>query len=104
MISPLLWQALPFEDETAWLDFLRQHEATHIELARLTKTRIQTLDDLRDDLQPHATMHNVLADLFSLARVTDLVGYDLRDESSFYGFSSVHALDHVRLASAIGLV
>ena len=60
LMSPLLWQSVPFKDNDAWLDFVGVHEQWHIILAGQTKTRRVPLDDLRDNLTAHDLMHKDL--------------------------------------------
>jgi len=102
LISPLLWQSLPFRDPDAWLDFQGQHEQWHILLAAQTKTRRVPLDDLREHGQFHAQMHDDLADAFGLPHAGDLAAFDLNEENAFNGWAFLHALDHQRLRIAAG--
>jgi hypothetical protein len=103
MISPLLWQSVPFGDPDAYFDFLRSHESWHFELAKATKTRFQLLDDLRENLQPHQTMHDALALAFGITRVADLTSFDLSDEQSWLGWHTLNAQDHERFRIASGI-
>jgi len=103
LINPLLWQSVPFEDRDAWFDFLHHHEVWHRELAKKEQTSMQPLDDMRDNLLPHANMHRELSDALNIPPATDLVAYDLSDETSFVGWMASHAIDHDRLRQAAGL-
>lgn len=103
LLSPLLWQSVPFQDEDSFLDFMGVHDQWHRILATSTKTRWRNLDDLKTELQPHAEMHDDLADSLGLSRVADLVSYDLTNKESFISFMQANALDHQRLRAAAGL-
>ena len=103
LMSPLLWQSVPFADSDAWLDFLGVHEQWHIILAGQTKTRRVPLDDLRYQLGAHDLMHKDLASALGLASPVDLASYDLQDENAYQGWAFLHALDHQRLRLAAGL-
>lgn len=104
MISPLLWQSVSHGDETAWLDFMGQHEQTHRVLAATSRTLIRTLDDMLKDLTPHGALHDALADRYGIGRVGDWTSYDLREPEAFYSFMALHAQDHVRIARAAGVI
>lgn len=118
LISPLLWQLVPFADVDAWDDFLGQHEAWHQALARVTGTAWHPLDlriaggpetpEARQKLTRAALalnqqMHHDVADALGISRSGDLVSYDLTDRDRYTGFLWVHALDHERLRQAAGV-
>jgi hypothetical protein len=103
LLSPLLWQSVPFHDPDSWDDFAFQHEQWHRELARTLKLPFPTLDDLRGNLEPHAQAHQALAAALNLSQVNDLASADLDDETAFVGWMQLNALEHQRLRQAAGL-
>ena len=103
LVSPLLWQSVPFKEPDAWLDFLGQHAWWHRELAKATKQSYTNLDDLRNNLEPHAHMHEEVAAALGINPNTDLSSYDLTTEQAFIGWMWVHSLDHERFRTATGL-
>lgn len=103
MISPLLWQTVPFKDNDAWQDFLGMHASWHREMSKLLGTGFNLYDDLRISLDQHAEDHGALADKLGLSRAGDLESFDLNEATSFAGFMWVHALDSERLRIAAGL-
>lgn len=118
LISPLLWQTIPFTDPDAWDAFLGDHQAWHETLAKATGTAWQPVDlrmtggpnDAvartklsRAALAINQQMHHDVADALGAARSGDLVSYDLSDRDQFVGWGWVHALDHERLRQVAGL-
>lgn len=103
LISPLLFQSVPFGSETAWLDFLGQDASWHYELARATGTPYILIDDLKTNLAPHAAMHNAVAEALGISKVGDLESFDLEDETSFVSFMFLESADLMRLRAAAGL-
>ncbi len=75
----------------------------HTELAKQTLTRMIPMDDLRDNLAPHAQMHDELAQAYGVSPVGDLESFDLNDENSFQSWTFLHSLDHTRFQQASGL-
>ena len=126
LISPLLWQSIPFRGpnksvppgqefvpygvleapdfgDDAFADFQGQHQQWHIELAKLTNTRFVLMDDLKDNLQPHGTMHRDVALALGVSPVTDLESFDLRDETSWVSWHFLNSQDHSRFQLVTGL-
>ena len=103
LISPLLWESIPFADETAFLDWLGQHQFWHNALSQVTGTPVLLFDDLRMEMLRHADTHAAVAHALQIPVAPDLASYDLRDRESFEGFHQVHALDHDRLRKAAGI-
>ena len=103
LMSPLIWQGVPYGDADSFLDFLGVHTAWHGALASVTGTPELTYDDLRTQLLRHAEIHNALAKALQIPPPTDLVSYDLNDRDSFDGFMATHALEHNRLRFAAGI-
>lgn len=114
LISPLIWQATPF-DRDAILDFLFSHSLWHLALAQNTKTRFILTDDLggawrsllaqglttRDDIKVttgemlrHSNMHKAVDKALGVAQAFDLTAYDLNQRDSFIAFLSAHSLQH----------
>lgn len=104
MMSPLLWQTIPFTDQDAWLDFLGTHQDWHRQMSRITATSFNLYDDLKNTLDQHGQDHDNLADALSLPRAGDLTSFDLNDPTSFAGWMWIHALDSERLRQKAGLV
>jgi len=105
LVSPILWQVIPFKDPDAWSSFLGDHDQWHQILGRATGAGWQPVDDLREKggLLAHQTMHNDLADALNIPRPGDLVSYDLKKKDEFTGWNWLHSLDHLRLQSVTGL-
>lgn len=103
LISPLLWMSLPFKSETAFLDWGGQHQTWHYALARATKTAFILLDDLRDNMESHASLHNQIADALGVSRVGDMTSFSLEDETSWISFHYLNAADHERFRVAAGI-
>lgn len=101
--SPLLFQSVPFGDKDSWLSFLRDHDQWHMELAKQTQTAFLPMDDLRDNLAPHARSHDALAAAYGVSPVGDLESFDLNDENSYQSWTYLHSLDHQRFQQASGL-
>lgn len=104
MQSPLLWAAVPFGDTVAWADFLGEHERWHRSLARATRTRIFTLDDLTDSMDVHAELHTELAHALGAVAVPGLDLYDLSNEDAFVGFMQIHSAESLRLQLVAGVL
>lgn len=104
MQSPLLWGSVPFGDVVAWADFLGGHERWHRVMARVTLTRMFTMDDLKDSLDVHAELHQELAHALGAIALPGLDLYDLGEESSFVGFMQVHAAESQRLQLVAGVL
>lgn len=103
LMSPLLFQSVPFGDPDAWDDFHGVHEAWHRELAVLTGTFVVAMDDLRTNMTTHRMMHDALADALGLARASDLDNFDMNDRDSYYGFQQTNGLDHQRFRVALDI-
>ena len=98
-----LWEAVPFGDQDAWLDWNLQHWLSHIELAKKTKTEWITLDNLKDDPFPHSQLHRDIASILGLKANFDFANYDLKDRNSYYDFMLSHSHAHADLNLAAGL-
>ena len=103
LISPLIWQATPFGDRDAFVDFLGHHAFWHQTLAVATTTPYFATDDLRTELVRHDRMHAAVARALNVPIAYDLVSFDLNDRDSYYGFMVSNALDHQRFRVAATL-
>ncbi len=104
MISPLLWQSVPFRDNDAWLDFLGQHDRWHQAFGVQLKIPWVPLDDLREELSAHQRLHDATADALKIPRAGDLTSYDLKNNrDSYTSWHFLHSTDHQRLRLAAGL-
>ena len=103
IVSPLLFQSVPFGSETSWLDFLGSCGQWHLALARATGTRYNLIDDLKKNLQPHSDMHDAIASALGITKVGDLTSFDLEDETSFVSFMYLESSDLMRMRAAAGL-
>jgi heme oxygenase len=99
MIDPLLWQSVPFDNEEAWLDWLREHEAWH---RRLGIAPMVPLDDLRVNLERHQQLHAAENALLGLGQPPDLTQYDLHDRVAYYTWMQLHAVETARQRQAAG--
>ena len=108
LISPLLWQGIPFEDPDAWDDFLGFHDQWHIVIVKTISVlggnvkRIN-LDDLKTQGTYHQQMHDAIADFLQIPRGGDIASANLEDKSEFINWQFVHALDHQRFRIALGI-
>jgi hypothetical protein len=118
LISPLLWQLIPFGDPDSWEDFLGQHQAWHETLAKATGTGWQPVDLrmlggpeteesaerlTRTALAINQQMHYDVADALGVVRDGDLVSYNLRERDEYVAWLWTHALSHERLRQVAGL-
>lgn len=99
----VLWQAVPFGDRDAFLDWQLPHHLTHQTLADATGTPLILLDGMRDDPWPHAEMHHRLALSLGISDIWNFAGYDLNDRASYNDFMLAHAQAHSALQTAAGL-
>jgi hypothetical protein len=104
LISPLLWQSVPFKDNDAWLDFMGQHDRWHQAFAIKLKIAWFPMDDLREELSAHQRLHDATADSLGIPRAGDLTSYDLKnDRDSYTSWHFLHSNDHQRFRLAAGL-
>jgi len=97
LLPSVLWQAVPFGDKDAFLDWGMQHYLVHVALAKKTKTSMMTFDELRNDPFPHAQVHRNLAVALASPDNFDFGSYDLTDRDSYYNFMENHATVHQKL-------
>lgn len=109
LISPLLWQGIPFDDPDSWTDFLGYHDRWNQAIVSAIKsqfgvvTRWQILDDLKEQGSSHQAMHDLFADAMKIPRGGDIASANLKDKNEFTNWQYVHALDHQRFRLVLGI-
>jgi hypothetical protein len=114
LISPLLWQGIPFDDPDSWTDFLGFHDRWHQVIAKALpqikgpdpigeNTRWVILDDLKEQGAVHQAMHDQIADRLGISRGGDIASANLKDKNEFTNWQYVHALDHQRFRLVMGI-
>lgn len=104
LISPLLWEGIPFGHPDGEADFYGHHDFWHAQLAQITKTVPQyRFDRLPDMGDVHQMIHVALARAFSLSAPSDFSLYDLRQRQGWVLFQQIHSLEHERLRTAAGI-
>jgi hypothetical protein len=105
LISPLLWQGIPFRHPEGEPDFYGFHDRWHRALSvhvgiPLADYRFDALPDMGDI---HQRVHAQLADALGLVAPSDFSLYDLRQRSGWVLFQQLHSLEHERLRAATGI-
>jgi len=114
LISPLLWQGIPYDDPDSWSDFLGYHDQWHQVIAKALPgaavrdpvggaPRLQILDDLKEQGEAHQAMHDQIADRLGIPRGGDIASANLKNKDEFTNWQFVHALDHQRFRIVLGL-
>jgi hypothetical protein len=103
LLPPVLYQAVPFSDNDAFLDWSGQHELEHRALAQLTGTAYLPMGDLRQNLVPHDNMHKQVARALGIPPAYDLLGFDLHDRASYGSFMMTNGQDHDRFRQTLGV-
>ena len=103
LISPLLWQGIPFDDPDSWQDFLGFHDRWHQVISTKLKIRWQILDDLKEQGSSHQAMHDLIADTLKISRGGDIASANLKEKNEFTNWQYVHALDHQRFRLVMGI-
>ena len=104
LISPLLWQGLPFQHPDGEMDFLGMHDKWHDMLAKTVGlVPIYNLDNLKTMLDIHQNMHEDLARVLDIAPPADFSVYDLEQRQGWVLFMQAHSIEHERLRAATGL-
>ena len=108
LISPLLWQGVPYDDPDSWSDFLGYHDQWHLAIARALPngspgSRWQTLDDLKSQGTSHQDMHDAIADTLGIPRGGDISSANLENKDEYVNWQYVHALDHQRFRLVMGI-
>lgn len=111
MIDPAVWSNVPFENRTAWIDFVGSHWLYHRALAEhVARTfavtyRVYPIGDPGADAWLHAvqeTYTNACTAL-GVSPPGDLSGYDLTDAEDFASFTFLISQTARRLRQAAGL-
>ena len=104
LISPLLWQGLPFEHPDGELDFLGMHDHWHAILAKaLTSIPDYRLDNLKDMGDIHQRLHDEMARALVIEPPPDFSLYDIEQRQGWQLFMQSHSIEHERLRTATGL-
>lgn len=114
LVQPLLWQALPYADKDAFVDFLGSHALWHTALDQLLRAAGAApyaslplgdgpIDEGGDWHQVHQAIHAGEASGLALAGPPDFTAYDLNRRDDFATWTWTHAQEHQRLAAAAGL-
>lgn len=110
MIDPFIWNAVPFGDRNAFLDFEGQHQlwsqavADHLNVAG-TPFQSLVLWNLMtpDGRQAHQQWHINANHAVGILGPGDLVSYDLRNKDEFASWVFLHAQESARLRVAAGV-
>lgn len=104
LISPLLWQGLPYKHADGEMDFLGMHDMWHHHLGRFVPgVAVYNLDNLKQMGDIHQRMHEDLARALEIEPPGDFSLYDLEQRQGWVLFMQAHAIDHERLRVATGL-
>jgi hypothetical protein len=104
LVSPLLWEGLPFQHKDGEMDFLGMHDHWHRILGKtLGEIAHYPLDNLKDMGDIHQRMHDQLAIKLSLEKPADFSLYDLTQRQGWVLFMQAHSIEHERLRGATGL-
>jgi hypothetical protein len=104
LISPLLWQGLPFKHADGEMDFLGMHDKWHAMLGKsLGGIPEYRLDNLKDMGEIHQSLHDQMADALGDIRAPDFALYDLEQRTGWILFMQLHSLEHERLRQGTGL-
>lgn len=104
LISPLLWQGLPFKHADGEMDFLGMHDKWHAMLSkRIGGIAEFRLDNLKDMGEIHQRLHDELTQSLDIEASPDFSLYDLEDRQGWALFMQLHSIEHERLRSATGL-
>jgi len=104
LISPLLWQGLPFKHADGEMDFLGMHDKWHSMLGKTVgEIADYRLDNLKDMADVHQHMHDELARKLGIERSPDFSLYDLEQRQGWVLFMQAHSIEHERLRAATGL-
>jgi hypothetical protein len=104
LISPLLWQGLPFKHADGEMDFLGMHDHWHAALGRqVGGIADYRLDNLKDMGDIHQKLHDQLARALQIEPPADFSLYDLEQRQGWVLFMQSHSIEHERLRAATGL-
>lgn len=104
LISPLLWEGIPYGHPEGMFDFFGQHDLWHRALARrVPSVPIVPLDNLPEMLDVHDEIHRALNQALRLSPPQDFSLYDLHQRQGWILFSQSHSIEHARLRAATGI-
>jgi hypothetical protein len=104
LISPLLWQGLPFQHADGVMDFYGMHDHWHAILGRAVGGIPEyRLDDLQGMGDIHQNLHEALTRALGIEISPDFAIYDLTTRQGWALFMQLHSLEHERLRAATGL-
>jgi hypothetical protein len=104
LISPLLWEGLPFKHADGEMDFLGMHDKWHAMLGKTVGGIADyRLDDLKGMGDIHQRLHDELTRLLGLEGAPDFSLYDLEQRQGWVLFMQAHSIEHERLRVATGL-
>ncbi len=113
VMSPSLWQDVPYGDSDAWQDFLGVHSIQHGQLDKkilalkpgFALKRYPLGDGGEGDwLFANQQQHVSECLALGIAGPPDLQSYDLKDKTQFLAWNQLHAQEHKRMNTAAGLV
>jgi hypothetical protein len=111
MISPQLWEEIPFGDVHAWQAFLgdhaRMHSLTYYQAVQQGKPKWNTYP-LGDGggvewLCAHYQEHLAINSSYGLTPPPDLASYNLKDPEQFLDWMEAHGEEHVRINQAANI-
>lgn len=104
LISPLLWQGLPFKHADGEMDFLGMHDLWHSMLAKTVgDVPIYKFDNLKDMGEIHQRSHDQLVKALGISKSPDFSLFDLEQRQGWVLFMQSHSIEHERLRAATGL-
>jgi hypothetical protein len=104
LISPMLWQGLPFKHADGEMDFLGMHDKWHAILGKSVGGIAEyRLDNLKDMGEIHQRLHMKLTEGLGIEVSPDFSLYDLENAQGWALFMNLHSVEHERLRQATGL-
>lgn len=105
LISPLLWQGIPFKHPEGEPDFYGHHDFWHQALARRVGSPVPDyrFDLLQEMADIHQRVHEQLATALLIDPPSDFSLYDLEQRQGWVLFMQIHSLEHERLRVAAGI-
>jgi hypothetical protein len=104
LLSPLLWQGLPFKHADGEMDFLGMHDHWHAALGKAAGGIPEfRLDNLKDMGEIHQRLHDELTQTLGIEPSPDFSLFDLNQAQGWALFMQLHSIEHERLRAATGL-
>lgn len=104
LISPLLWQGLPYKHADGEMDFLGMHDKWHAMLGKtIGEIPEYRLDNLKEMGEIHDHLHSEMARRLGIEESSDFSTYDLATRNGWTLFMQLHSIEHERLRAATGL-